>query len=509
MPTPRKRVLRVAHRGNPWGRLENTVAAFESAAAIGCDWLEVDVRTTRDGHVAVIHDATLTRIWRQPAAVSDLDLHEVRSLGLADQRIPTLTEVLDVARDTAVAVLVDATNADDALNAWRVVQDYGSDQAVRVGYCGATSAMLALRQVDPDAPLQYGHPGGPLDLDLLKRLKPWAVNAEWSLYDRPLIADLHRRGLEAWAWTVNSADEMHRLIEMGIDAITSDRVRLLDAVVAAQQRALGAADVAEPSSSHVDLDRSREVARELAEWAVRYTRDAPLGSVTTKKHAADVVTEVDTAVERHVRQVIAAELPGHLVVGEEMGGEAGVGIPTWYLDPVDGTTNLANHLPWTSFSLALAVDEAPLVAAVAHPWLDEVFVAARGRGASARGVPLSADATALAVILTELSAHEPWPGMRALLDRAAAAHVTLRIMGSGTLTLAGVAADWGQAAVVHAFNPVDHLAALLLVHEAGGVVRDETGRDTLFPDRGMGVMVAAPAVIDQAFQLWRGEPSPT
>jgi len=205
-----------------------------------------------------------------------------------------------------------------------------------------------------------------------------------------------------------------------------------------------------------------------------------------------------------VRTVVAAELPGHLVVGEEMGGESKEGVPTWYLDPVDGTTNLANHIPWTSFSFALAVDRDPLVAAVAQPWQDEVFLATRGRGATRRGERLRADGTHLGVFLTELAAHQAWPGMLDLLDRAAAAHVTLRVMGSGTMTLAGVAAGWGQAAVVNAFSPIDHLAALLLVHEAGGVVRDENGQATLFPEPGLGVMVAAPAVADQAFRLWRG-----
>ena len=75
------------------------------------------MRTTRDGKVVVVHDATLSRLWRHPAAVADLDLHEVRSLGLADQRVPTLVEVLDLASRTGTAVLIDATSATDALNA--------------------------------------------------------------------------------------------------------------------------------------------------------------------------------------------------------------------------------------------------------------------------------------------------------------------------------------------------------------------------------------------------------
>lgn len=504
MSTQRRRVLRVAHRGNTWGRRENTVAAFTSAAEIGCDWLEIDVRTTRDGRVVVIHDTTLARLWHTPAAVADLDLHEIMSLGVADQRIPTLQEVLEVAAATHTPALIDVTNVTDGLNAHALVASYTPARNVRVAYCGATDAMLAIRAIDPGAELQYGHPGGALDDDLLARLRPYAINADWALYDVPLVRAIHERHLEAWAWTVNDADTMERLIGMGIDAITTDRVRLLHRIVADHHRAPRADDVAQQKAGHVDVDRSTEVARELAEWAVLYTRDAPLGEVTTKKHDADVVTEVDTSVERQVRTVVAAELPGHLVVGEEMGGESKEGVPTWYLDPVDGTTNLANHIPWTSFSFALAVDRDPLVAAVAQPWQDEVFLATRGRGATRRGERLRADGTHLGVFLTELAAHQAWPGMLDLLDRAAAAHVTLRVMGSGTMTLAGVAAGWGQAAVVNAFSPIDHLAALLLVHEAGGVVRDENGQATLFPEPGLGVMVAAPAVADQAFRLWRG-----
>lgn len=504
MPSRRRRPARVAHRGNTYGRRENTLAAFASAVEIGCDWLEVDVRTTRDGKVVVVHDATLSRLWRHPAAVSDLDLHEVRSLGLADQRVPTLVEVLDLASRTGTAVLIDATSATDALNAHATVTAFGPSVLTRIAYCGATDAMLALRAADPDAALQYGHPGGPLDDQLLGLVRPFAVNADWTLYDVPLVRALHQRRLEAWAWTVDDADDMTRLMAMGVDGITTDRVRLLNAVVDDHHRAPRADDVAPPAARPVDLDRSTEVARELAEWAVLYTRDAPLGSVAAKKHAADVVTEVDLAVERHVREVVTAELPGHLVVGEEEGGESAPGVPTWYLDPVDGTTNLANHVPWTSFSLALAIDETPLVAAVTHPWQDQVLLATRHRGAFRRGERLTVSTGRLRVMLTELSAHAPWPGLPRLLDRAAAAHVTLRIMGSGTLTLSGIAAGWGQAAVVHSFSPIDHLAALLLVHEAGGVVRDENGRDTLFPEAGLGVMVASRAAADQAFALWRG-----
>ncbi len=498
----RRRVSCVAHRGNAYGRRENTLAAFASAIEIGCDWLHVDVRTTRDERSVALHDATVSRLWHQPAAVADLECHEVASLGVGDVRVPTLDEVIDLAAAAGTAVLVSAPTVRDALRA-HATAAAAAPAGLRVAYRGPVEAMLALREVDPGAWLQLEHPGGPLDDDLLARLRPYAVTAAWHTYDVPLVRAVHSRHLEAWAGPVDHADDMARVIGLGVDALSSPRVRLLRTMVAAHRTAPRADDVARPAA-HVDLDRGAVVARELAEWAVAYTRDAPLGAVVAKAHPADVVTDVDTAVERHVRGVVAAELPGHLMVGEELGGRPEPGVPTWYLDPVDGTTNLANHVPWTSFSLALAVDRDPLVAAVAHPWLGEVLLATRGRGATRDGVPLRADATGLSVFLTELAAHAPWPGMLDMLARAQAAHVTLRVMGSGTLTLAGVAAGWGQAAVVDAYSPIDHLAALLLVHEAGGVVRDEHGRDTLTPEPGSGVLVAARAVADQAFALWRG-----
>ena len=77
-------------------------------------------------------------------------------------------------------------------------------------------------------------------------------------------------------------------------------------------------------------------------------------------------------------------------------------------------------------------------------------------------------------------------------------------MGSGTLTLAGVAEGRGCGAVVHQFNPVDHLAATLIVREAGGVVLDEQGREDLFPPAG-GVLVARDSRTAQALlTAWRG-----
>jgi fructose-1,6-bisphosphatase/inositol monophosphatase family enzyme len=220
------------------------------------------------------------------------------------------------------------------------------------------------------------------------------------------------------------------------------------------------------------------------------------------------VTEIDVAVERHVREVIAERLPGHLVVGEEMGGESEDGVPCWYLDPVDGTTNLANYLPWTAFSLALAIDRTPLVGVVADPWRGDIFEAVAGHGARLNGEvlslpPASDQPLPLAgkVVATELAGHLAWPGMLELLDELGAEHSIMRIMGSSTMTVVGVAAGRGAASVIGSFSPIDHLAGTLIVREAGGVVLDSSGRPEAFPVEG-GVLVAAPGAAEQVYKMW-------
>lgn len=252
------------------------------------------------------------------------------------------------------------------------------------------------------------------------------------------------------------------------------------------------------------LDTAHTTALELARWAVATTSTIALGSVATKSNPADLVTDVDTGIERHVREVIGARFPLHGFVGEEFGGVARSGVPTWYLDPVDGTTNVANGLPWSAFSLALAVDDRPLIAVVADPWRGEIFDARSGRGARFDGRPLpvpGASTLSGSVVSTELAGHRPWPGMRDLCDSLADRYCTVRVMGSGTLSLVGIAAGRGAGAVVGTFGAEDHLAAALIASEAGARVLAESGDESLFPATG-GMLVAAPAVAAELHALW-------
>src|SRR5690606_14541959 len=105
--------------------------------------------------------------------------------------------------------------------------------------------------------------------------------------------------------------------------------------------------------------------------------------------AVDVVTEADSASEALIVERLQAEFPDHHIVGEEGGGQ-GAKIDgaayRWYVDPIDGTTNFANHIPMFSVSLALSDAQMnPLVGVIFSPAPQDLFSASKGNGATLNG----------------------------------------------------------------------------------------------------------------------------
>lgn len=453
----------VAHRGrhNAADRRENTIPAIRAAAEWGAEVVEIDVRLTADGDVVLVHDATFERIWGDPRAVSSMTSAQVRLLGGGDHRIPTLAEALETARVLGIVLLIDMDHSDPARPAADIVRGLGA--GARTEWCGSTEAMRIVREELPNAVIhqEWTSPHAP-EARALTDLRPTYVNAHHLLVGEAFVKGVHALGARVACWTVDDPAQASHLRAIGVDSLTTND---LDAVA---------------DASPDEEARRMHVAQEIAEGAseiVARARAAGIGSVETKTGPADHVTEVDLAVERWVREVLGAQFPEHEVVGEEYGGRSGGVAPCWYVDPVDGTANLANGVPWTSFSLALVIDDEPVVGAILDPVGSRPIVASRGRGAwrddarLAVGGSVSPDPLEGRIVTTELAGAEPWDGFVTMLAALAARHCTLRVPGSGTASLAGPALGRGAAAIVHRYSAIDHAASLLIVREAGGVAR--------------------------------------
>jgi len=215
----------VAHRGDPYRFRENTLDSLRSALTRGADAVEIDVRLTRDGVPVLLHDETLNRLWEVERPLGSLSAAEVR--GLTEGGVPTLVEALAATEGTRV--MVDLPGTRDVRVARRVVDAVReAGAAERVYYCADAQAMLAVRAADASAEIALTHTSlAPIRPTLLAAIRPRWLNYRFSLVDRPLVEHVHRNGHLLSVWTPDTRRSLRKLIELGVDSITTNRIDVL------------------------------------------------------------------------------------------------------------------------------------------------------------------------------------------------------------------------------------------------------------------------------------------
>ena len=229
------------------------------------------------------------------------------------------------------------------------------------------------------------------------------------------------------------------------------------------------------------VERYAAVGEDAARAAGRYLMEHFHGSFSVmRKGEIDLVTEIDIAAEKLIVSRIQEAFPDHDVVAEEMYADAARGDCTWIIDPLDGTTNYAHGFPVFSVSIALEMAGVLQWGAVYNPNLEEMFVAARSRGARLNGEPVRVSATeSLGASL--LATGFPYDirtsdqnNLDYFHDFALRAQ-GIRRSGSAALDLCYVAAGRFDGFWELSLNPWDCAAGYLMVREAGGRVTNWRG----------------------------------
>lgn len=226
-----------------------------------------------------------------------------------------------------------------------------------------------------------------------------------------------------------------------------------------------------------DLEALRQLAVELATEAggvvaEHHGRVAPIG---VKSSRTDLVTAADRAAESLITSRLERARPHDAIVGEEGASRAGASGITWFIDPIDGTTNFVYGHPGYAVSVAAAAGGRPLAGAVVDPLHGEVFSAARGGGADCNGEPIAVcDANDLgsALVATGFGYDQADRIHQGTVVAGLVGRVRdIRRMGSAALDLCSVACGRVDAYYEYRLCPWDHAAGSLIASEAGAVTR--------------------------------------
>jgi myo-inositol-1(or 4)-monophosphatase len=201
-----------------------------------------------------------------------------------------------------------------------------------------------------------------------------------------------------------------------------------------------------------------------------------------KKGAIDLVTEVDVAIERTFRALVAERFPDHDVLAEEMGDAGARGARhRWVFDPIDGTTNFAHGVPIFCASLALEIDGEAAVAAVYDPNRKELFTAEAGVGSWLNGQRLKAstnDSVLESMLVTGFpySVHQQADDFLKVFGQVLKRARAVRRLGSAAIDICWVAAGRMDGFWEASLKPWDTRAAALILEEAGGKVTGMDGK---------------------------------
>jgi glycerophosphoryl diester phosphodiesterase len=220
----------IAHRGDPGGGVENSIASLESAAALGADYVELDVLQAADGGLVVFHDLTLRRLAGSDRAVHTMTLDELTSTtirqGGFESTIPSLEEFVERAQELDVPLLVELkahghetpTFVADVVALLRahgvadqyLVQSIYPEQADEVHALGPEIAVGYV------VPFLRG-PLGVLPVDF--------VAIEQSSDSSRVRAEARAAGIDVYVWTVNDPAAMRSQLRGGVDGIITSSPR--------------------------------------------------------------------------------------------------------------------------------------------------------------------------------------------------------------------------------------------------------------------------------------------
>lgn len=244
--------LRFAHRGSRVLWPENTAEAFQGAIDLGYHYIETDVRITSDGVVVVFHDADLDRTTNGTGPVDRWELKDLRRLDAAwwfdeDNGYPlrgtgvqvrTLDEVFSMWPKAHFNI--DLKGAGMEWPVADLIKRHGREDSTLIGSF-VDHRVAKFRRITRGEIAVAAGPSAAMAMLVASRLgrtvrRPVAAyqlpfDYKSMPVDRKLVDAIHRSGAQVHMWTVNEAEPMNRLLDMGVDGIVSDRPDILNEVM--------------------------------------------------------------------------------------------------------------------------------------------------------------------------------------------------------------------------------------------------------------------------------------
>ncbi|MBW2336801.1 MAG: glycerophosphodiester phosphodiesterase [Deltaproteobacteria bacterium] len=255
--------LAIAHRGGRSLGPENTLYTFKRAVELGTNVLEMDLQTTSDGALVILHDRKVDRTTNGTGAVDGFTLSDLKKLDAGFRwspensrsypmrnkgvTIPTLTEVFKDFHDTRINIEIKSSQVNTIQNLCRSIRDNRMSQKVMVA-CFDAGKLGEFRSICPEVATSAGASEAAIFywLQWANLESAYSPNAQalqvpetygdHRIATRRFVDAAHARNMRVHVWTVNQVEAMQRLIDLGVDGIMTDYPERLVKILKGKQK---------------------------------------------------------------------------------------------------------------------------------------------------------------------------------------------------------------------------------------------------------------------------------
>ena len=230
-----KKMEITAHRGASIKYPENTMAAFRGAKKLGADWIELDVQQTKDKQIVVSHDTNLNRVTGVNKDIIDMNYSEIKKLDAGSffnkkfkgEKIPLLKEVLEFAKKNNIRLNIELKPTGKEKNFEKQVVDLIKEYNFE-DRCVVTSqvynVLKKIKKYDKDIKTVYVMSIAIGKITDAKYADAFSIKA--TNVTETQVSRVHNAGKEVYAWTVNKEESINKMIDMNVDNIITDNIKL-------------------------------------------------------------------------------------------------------------------------------------------------------------------------------------------------------------------------------------------------------------------------------------------
>lgn len=227
----------IAHRGDHITYPENTLEAYQAAIDHGADFIEVDVRATKDGKLVSVHDATINRMTTGKGAVKDLTLAEIQAFEVKSKdttrmyKVPTFEQILKLAKNK-INLYIDFKEADPEM-VYHILKGYKMDKHALV-YINKAEQLTGWRKAEPLMPLMLSLPDTVKTTAgmqaFIDKYHPDMLDGDYRQYTPEMLALAAKLQLTSWP-DVQSANEgpdtWNKALSQGFKGVQTDHPEAL------------------------------------------------------------------------------------------------------------------------------------------------------------------------------------------------------------------------------------------------------------------------------------------